>query len=262
MDFNCLIYEKKDSVAKIILNKPDTGNTLDLQLAKELYYATLETASDKSVKALILSANGKLFSGGGNLKFLLSNKENVKKTLSEMTMYFHGAISKMARMTAPVIVGVNGTAGGGGFSLAISGDIIYAVKEAKFTLAYTSAGLSPDGSSTYYLPRLVGLKKAKELMLTNRVFSANDALDMNLIDLVVEDATELKEALDKQANAFSKGPLNAYASVKKLLNETFNNGLEAQMELEGIHISNNSASKNGLEGLTAFNEKRKPIFDD
>ena len=81
-----------------------------------------------------------------------------------MTMYFHGAISRMARMSAPIIVGVNGTAGGGGFSLAITGDIIYAVKDAKFTLAYTNAGLSPDGSSTYYLPRIVGMKRAKELM--------------------------------------------------------------------------------------------------
>ena len=141
-----------------------------------------------------------------------------------MTMYFHGAISRMARMAAPVIVGVNGTAGGG-FSLAITGDIIYAVKDAKFTLAYTNAGLSPDGSSTYYLPRIVGMKRAKELMLTNRLFSAKEAYDMGLIDLVVNSNEELNEAINKQAEIFSKGPINAYKSVKKLLNESFNNGL-------------------------------------
>ena len=103
---------KKASVAKIILNKPETGNTLDLDLAKELYAASLDAASDNDIKALILTANGKLFCGGGNLKFLLSKKQEVKKTLLEMTMYFHGAISRMARMSAPVIVGVNGTSGG------------------------------------------------------------------------------------------------------------------------------------------------------
>ena len=186
----------------------------------------------------------------------------LKKTLLEMTMYFHGAISRMARMSAPIIVGVNGTAGGGGFSLAITGDIIYAVKDAKFTLAYTNAGLSPDGSSTYYLPRIVGIKRAKELMLTNRLFSAEEAFDMGLIDLVVNTNEELAESLNKQAEVFSKGPINAYKSVKKLLSESFNNGLETQMEKESIHISNNADSKHGIEGLTAFSEKRKPIFDD
>lgn len=262
MDYNSIIYEKNFSIAKIVLNKPDTGNTLDSQLAKELYEATLDAASDENIKALILTANGKLFCGGGNLKFLLSKKEEVKKTLLEMTMYFHGAISRMARMSAPIIVGVNGTAGGGGFSLAITGDIIYAVKDAKFTLAYTNAGLSPDGSSTYYLPRIVGMKRAKELMLTNRLFSAEEAFDMGLIDLVVNTNEELTEALNKQAEIFSKGPINAYKSVKKLLSESFNNGLETQMEKESIHISNNADSKHGIEGLTAFSEKRKPIFDD
>ena len=244
------------------MNRPESGNTLDLKLAKELYEASLKAFANQSIKALILTGNGKLFCGGGDLKFLLSKKKDVKKTLLEMTMYLHGAISKMARMRAPIIVGVNGTAGGGGFSLAITGDIIYAVKNAKFTLAYTNAGLSPDGSSTYYLPRILGIKRAKELMLTNRLFSAQEALDMGLIDLVLDTNEELEEALKTQAESFAKGPVNAYASVKKLLNESFTNDLETQMEKESIHISNNAQSKDGIEGLIAFSEKRKPIFDD
>ena len=204
MIYNSIIYQKKSSIAKIILNNPDTGNTLDLQLAKELYAASLDVASDDKIKALILTANGKLFCGGGNLKFLLSKKKKLKKPCLEMTMYFHGAISRLARMAAPVIVGVNGTAGGGGFSLAITGDIIYAVKDAKFTLAYTNAGLSPDGSSTYYLPRIVGMKRAKELMLTNRLFSAKEAHDMGLIDLVVDSNEELNEHLINRLKFFQK----------------------------------------------------------
>ena len=262
MSYNKIIFEKSSSIAKIILNNPDAGNTLDLELAKELYAASLDAASDNNIKALILTANGKLFCGGGNLKYLLSKKNEVKKTLLEMTMYFHGAISRMARMSAPVIIGVNGTAGGGGFSLAITGDIIYAVKNAKFTLAYTNAGLSPDGSSTYYLPRILGIKRAKELMLTNRLFSAEEAYDIGLIDLVVNNNEELNEAINKQAEVFSKGPINAYKSVKKLLSDSFNNSLESQMEIESIHISNNAQSKDGIEGLTAFSEKRKPKFNE
>ena len=262
MIYNSIEFTIEGSLARITLNRPDAGNTLNIELAKELYYAVNEVAANNNIKVLLLTGKGKLFCGGGDLKFLLSKEEKVKQTLLEMTHYFHGAISRMARMDAPVIIGVNGTAGGGGFSLAITGDIIYSIRDAKFTLAYTNAGLSPDGSSTFYLPRIVGIKRAKELMLTNRVFSAQEALEMNLIDKVLTDNNELKEAIEKQADFFLKGPKKAYAGVKKLLNISFDNGLETQMDIEGIKISENAESNDGLEGLKAFNEKRKPKFSE
>ncbi len=260
MEYKNIIYEKTGAVGKIILNRPEAGNTLNLNLAKELYDATNNAFADKALKALILTANGKLFCGGGDLKYLLSKKEDVKKVLLEMTHYFHGAISRMARMDAPVITAINGTAGGGGFSLAIAGDIIYSVKDAKFTLAYTNAGLSPDGSSTYFLPRILGLKKAKELMLTNRLFNADEALDMGLIDKVVNDSEDLKNETDAIVNKIARGPRKAYSSVKKLLNISFSNGLETQMDVEGLHIAENAQSEDGIEGLNAFSEKRSPNF--
>ena len=255
-------YELSGSIAKIILNRPDEGNTLNLDLARELYDAANKISSNKRVKALILTGNGKLFCGGGDLKFLSANKDNVKAVLSEMAFYFHGAISCMARMNAPLIVGVNGTAGGGGFSLAITGDIIFSVAGAKFTSAYTNAGLSPDGSSTFYLPRILGIKRAKELMLNNRVLSAEQALQMNLIDKILENQEKLLDAINKQAEYFAEGPIAAFADVKKLLNISFSNGLETQMELEGLKISENAASADGIEGISAFVEKRKPNFNE
>jgi 2-(1,2-epoxy-1,2-dihydrophenyl)acetyl-CoA isomerase len=136
------------------------------------------------------------------------------------------------------------------------------VKSAKFTVAYTNAGLSPDGSSTFFLPRIVGMKRAKELMLTNRIFSAEEALEMNLIDQVLDDQEQLDEAIEKQAEIFMKGPKKAYAGVKKLLNISFDNGLETQMDIEGIKISENAESLDGIEGLKAFSEKRKPNFNE
>ena len=262
MNYKNIIVENKNSICKIILNRPEKGNTLNLELAKELFDAVNSLAAEDNCKSLILTGKGKLFCGGGDLKFLLSNKEKVKKTLLEMTHYFHGAISRMVSMSAPVIVAINGTAGGGGFSLAITGDIIFAVKEAKFTLAYTNAGLSPDGSSTYFLPRLVGLKLAKELMLTNRVFSAQEALEMGIIDKVIDNQDSLTEEAEKMAEKFSNGPKEAYSSVKKLLNHTFMNGLETQMELESFFISTNAQSPDGIEGMQAFKDKRKPKFNE
>ena len=262
MEFNNIEVKIKEGLAKITLNRPEVGNTLNIELAKELYYAVNMISANNNIKVLILTGKGKLFCGGGDLKFLLSKEKKVKQTLLQMTHYFHGAISRMARMDAPVIIGINGTAGGGGFSLAISGDIIYSIKDAKFTLAYTNAGLSPDGSSTYYLPRMVGMKRAKELMLTNRVFSAEEALSMNIIDKVLINNDELQKAVENQAETFLKGPKKAYAGVKKLLNVSFDNGLETQMDIEGIKISENAESNDGLEGLKAFNEKRKPKFNE
>ena len=161
MDYKNIILDIKGKVARIILNRPEAGNTLNIELAKELYSATNTVASDNEIKVVVLTGNGKLFCGGGDLKFLLARESKVKQTLLEMTHYFHGAISRLSRMAPPVVIAINGTAGGGGFSLALTGDIIYSVKDAKFTVAYTNAGLSPDGSSTYFLPRIVGMKERK-----------------------------------------------------------------------------------------------------
>ena len=261
MTYKSLTYEKTGNIGKIVLNRPEVGNTLNLNLAIELFEVLNSVSTDNSLKSLILTGKGKLFCGGGDLKFLLENKDSVKETLLKMTHYFHGAIARIAKLPAPVIIGINGTAGGGGFSLAITGDIIYSVNTAKFTLAYTNAGLSPDGSSTYFLPRIVGVKRAKELMLTNRIFSAEEALSMGLIDKVVEEKN-LEEELYKQAEIFSKGAKEAFKSVKKMLSVSFENGLETQMDLEGLEIAENAQSKDGKEGMLAFSEKRKPNFND
>ena len=260
MSYKTIEIKNKNNILELILDRPEAGNSLNAELAEEFYDAVCKISVDSNIKAVIITGKGKLFCGGGDLNFLLSKKNEVKETLLRMTNLLHGAIARLSKISAPVLVGVNGTAGGGGFSLAITGDIIYAVKSAKFTLAYTNAGLSPDLSSTYYLPRLVGLKRAKELMLTNRVFSADEAYAMGIIDLVVDSQQELDQKLQDQAEIFSRGPKNAYSSVKKLLNISFSNGLETQMDLEGTDISENAQSTDGIEGMTAFKEKRSPVF--
>lgn len=258
MSDQSVITEREGNIAIIRLNRPNEANALNDQLCMELYDTINKCSTDNTIRAVVLTANGKMFCGGGDLKFLL-NKKNIKATLLKMTNYLHGAIARMAKMNAPVIVAVNGTAGGGGLSLAITGDIVISVSSAKFTLAYTRAGLSPDASSTFYLPRLIGMRRAKELMLTNRMFSADEAYDMGMIDKVVED-NELMEKAMEYAHSFANGATNAYGSVKKLLNISFSNGLETQMDNEGVLIAENASSEDGQEGLLAFSEKRPPVF--
>jgi 2-(1,2-epoxy-1,2-dihydrophenyl)acetyl-CoA isomerase len=259
MGYNSIIFEKRDGVAYITLNRPDDANALDLEMAEELHRTAMDCDQDAAVRAVLITGKGRMFCAGGDLKFFHTSEEGTEPLLMQVTMYFHRAISIFNRMDAPVVMAINGTAAGGGFSFAISGDVAFAAESAKFTLAYTAAGLSPDGSSTYLLPRFIGLRRAKELMLTNRVLSAAEAADYGIVDRVVADS-ELMAAAEAQARAFAAGPTQAYSAVKRLLEGTFKESLETQMELESRSISSLAAGRDGSEGIAAFAEKRKPDF--
>jgi 2-(1,2-epoxy-1,2-dihydrophenyl)acetyl-CoA isomerase len=171
----------------------------------------------------------------------------------------HMALSRLARMDPPVIAAVNGAAGGAGFSIVMAADLAIAAQSAKFTMAYTNAGLSPDGSSTFYMPRKIGDRRARELMLTNRVLSAAEALDWGVVNQVVADGEALAAAMTL-AKRLAAGPTRAYGAVKTLLNESFEHGLESQMELEARKIAELVVSADGQEGIKAFFEKRKPGY--
>ena len=162
-------------------------------------------------------------------------------------------------MDAPVIAAVNGMAAGAGFSLAAACDISLAAASARFASQYTAAALSPDGSSTFFVPRLVGMRRAAELMLTNRMLSAEEAVEWGLITRVVEDERLLDEARDL-AEGLAAGPTLAYGAVKRLLAESSSATLETQMEMEARSIGALSASADGREGVRAFLEKRPPRF--
>ena len=143
--------------------------------------------------------------------------------------------------------------------MCIRDSIVLAAQSAKFVMAYTNAGLSPDGSSSYYLPRVVGLRRAQELMLTNRLLSAEEAREWGIVTTVVNDEKLMEEA-EKLAKKLAKGPTKAYGAVKKLLSKTFEQPLEAQLDDESRHIAAMAASDDGREGLDAFLNKRKPSF--
>lgn len=259
MAYETIRYEVKDTIAHVALARPEVANTMNARMADELLDAALRLGTEDSVRAVLITADGAMFSGGGDLKAFLDAGEDVGRLLMHLTTQLHAAISILARLDAPVVTAVNGMAAGGGFSFAISGDYVIAGESARFTLAYTAAGLSPDGSSTFFLPRLVGLRRARELMLTNRRLSAAEALEYGLIDRVVPDA-ELGAAAGEQARNFAAGPTAAYGAVKRLLAGSFGESLETQMALESRSIAERAASPDGQEGIRSFVEKRKPSF--
>ena len=256
--YQSIAFEQSGPIARITLNRPDAANGMNDALLRELADAA-KRCDVPGVKVVILTGAGRFFSAGGDLKAMAASTLGPGAFVKGIADDLHKAISTFARMDAVLIVAVNGVAAGAGFSLAVSGDLVLASSSASFTMAYTRAGLSPDGSSSYYLPRLVGIRRTQELMLTNRKLSAQEAADWGLINEVV-DGTELAARADELATQIASGSGTSQSAVKKLLLSTFDNGLEVQMELEGRLIGANADAPDGREGIDAFLNKRAPNF--
>jgi 2-(1,2-epoxy-1,2-dihydrophenyl)acetyl-CoA isomerase len=260
MDYQTLAFEIQGHVAWITLNRPDAHNALDLQGVRELYDVANRCSTDPSVRAAVLTGAGdRAFCAGGDVVDFAAHGGNVEQLVKEMTAYLHLAVSRFAWMPAPLIAAVNGVAAGGGLSLALACDLVIAADTATFTSVYTQIGFTPDGSSTFYLPRLVGVRRAMELYLTNRMLSAAEALEWGLINRVVP-GSDLAADARALAIALAKGPTRAHGGVKKLLQLSAASSLESQMEWESRCIAEASASDDGREGVRAFVEKRRPLF--
>ncbi len=259
MSFETLTYEVTDNVAVITLNRPDGANALNQPMAEELFQASIKAEHDPDVRAVLITATGKMFCAGGDLKHFAEAGEEMPARLTNTATNLHAAVSHFNRMDAPVVIAVNGTAAGAGFSLAICGDYVFASEAAKFTMAYTAAGLSPDGGSTFFLAQLVGMRKAKELALTNRLLNAEEAFEWGMVNKVVPIEDLLEEAMGL-AKKFAKGPTRSFGVTKRLILDACTESLETQMEAEGRGIAQSCMTPDGQEGVTAFLEKRKPNF--
>jgi 2-(1,2-epoxy-1,2-dihydrophenyl)acetyl-CoA isomerase len=157
MNYETILFEVKDQVAIITLNRPEAANGLIMTSGKELMHAAIRCDEDPGIRAALLTGRGKFFSAGGDLKYFAESGEGLAQALKEMTVYCHSAASRFMRMDKPLVTAVNGPAAGMGMSFAISGDLVLAAESASFTAAYTAAALSPDGAMTYLLPRFIGL---------------------------------------------------------------------------------------------------------
>lgn len=249
--------ETRGSVAIVTLNRPAQANTLNLQMGMDLLAAAMTCARSPAVRAVVLTGAGKNFCFGGDLHGMTA-KGGADAYLRELTSYLHAAISLFVRMDPPVIAAARGTAAGAGIGLVAMADLAVAAESAKFTLAYTSAGLTPDAGSSFLLPRAIGARRAMELMLMNRVLSAPEALSWGLVNRVVPDSKVFDEALAIAAQ-LAAGPTRAFGKVKRLIAQSLG-GFESQMVLEAETIAAQAASAEGEEGVNAFLEKRQPVF--
>ena len=259
MTYQNLLLDTRDHVATITLNRPEAYNALDLGLGRDLFHATLEVDEDPDVRCVVITGAGKAFCAGGNVKDFADNLARIGILVKELTTYLHGTVSRLARSAKPVIMAVNGVAAGAGMSFALCGDIVVAAESARFTMAYSKIAATPDGSSSYFLPRLIGLRRALELYLTNRVLSAREALEWGLVTRVVPDA-ELKSAVDALARDLAAGPTVAIGGAKRLFHQSTWESLETQMELEAQAIAASGHTEDFRAGVTAFANKQTPTF--
>lgn len=259
MGYEYIMLDRADAVATITLNRPEAFNALHLGLGRELFEAVLAVDDDPGVRCVVITGAGKAFCAGGDVKAFVDNLPRIGAHVKELTTYLHGTISRLCRSDKPVIMAVNGVAAGGGLSFALSGDLVVAAESARFTMAYSKIAATPDGSSTYFLPRLVGLRRALELYMTNRVLSAKEALDWGLITRVLPDA-EFKKGVDELARELAQGPSKAFGGAKRLFHQSTWESLETQMELEAQAIATAGRTDDFRTGVTAFAEKRTPRF--
>lgn len=247
--------ELVDHVAVITLNRPEAQNTVSLQLAMDLDEQTQKITDARTV---LLTANGPTFCAGGDLKEF-GGKDDLADHIKEVLAYLHPAIERLDSLDVPVVAAVRGSAAGAGLGLACAADIVLATPDAKFVSAYTRTGLSPDGSTSYSLPRLVGMRRALELVLTNRILDANDALDWGIVTRIVDDASLDAEAMTL-AKQLAAGAVRGLGAARRLVRDSLGRTLAHQLDMEAEAIVRSASGPNAKEGIRAFIEKRPPNY--
>jgi len=256
---NTIHVEEKKGVALVYLDRPEAYNAFDLSMVQRLAATLVDLALDRSIAGIVISGKGKAFCAGGDLRWVNQHNDNLSSAFHQLAAQFHQAILEIRRMAKPVVAAVNGLAAGGGFSLALSCDFRVMAKSAILKQGYTTNGLSIDGGGSFMLPRLVGMAKALEIAAFDRTINTEEALNWGLITEMVDDGHSVETACEI-IYTLKKRSLDSFAASKKLMTDSFNTSFETHLENERNLLSFVAGQPNGLEGLTAFLEKRPPVF--
>ena len=264
MEFATLLFERRESIAYVTLNRPDRLNALSLKLVEDLHAAAVAIEADREIRAVLLTGAGRAFCSGADLTrddFLdASPSSHSEKIGAGLREHFNPMVSAWYGLSVPVVVAVNGVAAGAGMSLALIGDIVLAARSATFLQLFApKVGLMPDLGSTYYLPRLVGTARAKGLTLLGDALSAADAERWGLIWACVDDA-DLRDRALGLAQRFAAGPTQAFKRIKSIFNQEPAATLAEQLAQEALAQSELAGTRDFIEGVLAFRAKRAPRF--
>jgi 2-(1,2-epoxy-1,2-dihydrophenyl)acetyl-CoA isomerase len=257
MSYSNIIYEKNGNIARITLNREEVFNAFNDEQSYELQSALKEAAKDEEVRVIILTGAGKAFCSGQDLKAISGGG---KRSLSE-SLYkrYNPIIRAMREMPKPIVCRLNGVAAGAGCSLALASDFIVASEKASLIEVFINVGLVLDSGSSYFLPRIVGSNRAFELATMGNKVTAEQALSWGMVNRVVA-PENLDEETQKVADYYSQAPTKAIALMKKMLNKSFHSDLNTVLDYEAYCQEIAGNSEDYQEGVTAFNEKRKPAF--
>ncbi|MEO8176360.1 MAG: enoyl-CoA hydratase-related protein [Sphingomicrobium sp.] len=253
-----LQVERRGAATWLTLNRPEAGNTINAALAEALGAAVTDCASDPSVRVVVMTGAGALFCGGGDIRAFTAGASPAE-AINAITSRLHPAIEAFAALPKPIVTLVNGPAAGAGLGLALLGDIVLAARSAHFTSAYTAIGLTPDGGTSWLLPRLIGLRRAEEMVLTNRRVGAEEAERIGLITRAVDD-DQLAQAGAEMAELLSASAVAALGKARHLLSTSLARSLADHLALEAQTIAASAATPEGREGVASFLEKRKPKY--
>lgn len=259
MDLTTMTYDVRDRVAHVRFTRPEGANAVSPAFSADLRAVMVAIEFDDAVRAVSVTAEGKVFCAGGDLKLFHEAGADVPTLASDMLVDYHGAIYKMNSIPKPFVAGVRGAAGGAGLSLMSAFDLVVSGESAKYTMAYTRAGVTPDGTSSYFVARHIGLRRMLDLTLTNRVLDAAEAESWGLVNRVVPD-DGVDDATAALAQQLADGPSWASGQAKRVVYHGYENTLATAGEYEGTVIAQSMQRRDGQEGIAAFAEKRRPEF--
>jgi len=254
-----ILFAVDAAVATLTFNRPHVMNAMDADMMVELRAAAEVAERDRAIRAVVLRGEGNAFIAGGDVGLFAQRLADLPEVIVRWGREMHFAIQALRRMDKPVLASVHGAVAGAGFSILCAADLAVAADTARFSLAYTNIGASPDGGSSFFLPRLVGYKKAMELTLLPDLFDAQTAQRLGLVNWVVPEA-QLAEETRRLAQRLARGPTQAYGEAKRLMNASLGRSMETQMEEELFAFARCARTKDLAEGVTAFVQKRKPVF--
>jgi len=253
-----VLLKIESNIAFINLNRPEVFNSFNREMALSLQKMLDDCEADASVRAIVISGNGKAFCAGQDLKEVTDPELNpgFRKILEE---HYNPIIQKIRTIEKPIIAAVNGVAAGAGANIALACDIVVATENASFIQAFSKIGLIPDSAGTFFLPRLVGFQKATAMMMLGDKISSMEAFNMGMIYKIIA-AGIFEEEVANLAATLAQMPTKALGLTKRLLNQSMTNNLEQQLAMESDLQIEASSSNDYKEGVTAFVEKRKPVF--
>jgi 2-(1,2-epoxy-1,2-dihydrophenyl)acetyl-CoA isomerase len=259
LDIESCSVEIVDGIGHITLNQPDRGNPFDLRFTTELSLVATELDENPGVRCVLLDANGKYFSVGADLKTMTRDRAELPRFIKNATAGLHTALSRFARMDAPLVVAVHALAVGGSVALSAASDFCIAARSATFYAAYTGIGLVPDGGGTTFIPQRVGVRRATEFFMRNETWTAQQAHDYGLINYVVDNDRLADEAWGL-ARELAAGPTLAFGELKNLIQSGWQQPIEAQMEQEARAMARVTKSDDGWNATQAVLAKQKPTF--